>query len=457
MTSRLRRLAQAIVPGRHRRMTLVIAALAALFMLSGFGSSIMNAHDTFAKADRLAAISLILSGVPDNAVPVTLLDVDDVTRKAWGSRGTTPHAALTELVRMASAGGARGILVDFDLTLETPESPADPAMLAFLQNYPADAPILMLVRKIGFARTDGASGGSLMAASAAASPYDLAAAGKPNIMWVTTLNQIGADRSVRQIRLWQTVCDGASGMAYPSAALVTAGYLTPDMKHDEDLHIFLDWRVAVECGGKADAGPAWPPARDQAAYLPYVFGDDSASPALLKIRSGGRDTVALRRISASRLVKYADGHAVPAGEVDRDPFEGRIAVIGASYTESADVHETPLGTMPGSVILANSIVQAQTLVETVPPRPTLQNVFALCLFIAFAVYARCLVPIVALVSIGLTSVAVLVALSRSFGYESGLETVGVALTGFALFKLIDALGNIILDIPKRGWRTIFKT
>lgn len=457
MTSRLRRLAHSILPGRHRQMTLVIFVLAAVFMISGLGSKIMDTHDSFAKTDRLAAISLILSGVSGNALPVTLLDVDDATRKAWGSRGTTPHAALAELMRMSSAGGARGILVDFDLTLETPGAPADPAMFAFLQNYPADAPILMLVRKISFARAADGSGDSLMAASAAPSSYDLAASGKPNIIWVTTLNQIGSDRSVRQVRLWQTVCDGASGVAYPSAALVTAGTLTPGTNHGEEVRTFLEWRVTVECGGAMEAGPAWPPAQAQAAYLPYVFGDDAASPALVKIKSGGRDTVALRRISASRLVKYADGRAAPAGEVDRDPFEGRVAVIGASYTESPDIHETPLGTMPGSVILANSIVQAQTLVETVPASPMLQNVLALGLFVVFAIFVRYFIGIVALVSIGLTSVAVLVAVSRTFGYKSGLETVGAGLTGFALFKLIDALGNIVLDIPKRGWRTILKT
>ena len=38
-----------------------------------------------------------------------------------------------------------------------------------------------------------------------------------------------------------------------------------------------------------------------------------------------------------------------AGEVDADPFEGRVVVIGASYTGNGDVHDTPLGAMPVDV------------------------------------------------------------------------------------------------------------
>lgn len=452
----VRRLASAVLPGGSRRRTIIIAVLAAIFMLSGLGSQIMDSHDTFAKTDRLAAISLILSGVPDGALPVTLLDVDDATRTAWKSRGATPHAALAELVRIAASGGAKAILLDFDLNMDMPGTPADPAMSNLLRSYPADAPLLMLVRKIGFARSESGTGAGLLAASTSGSPYDVVAAGKPNIMWVTTLNEIGSDRSVKRVRLWQTVCEGASGLSYPSAALVTAGMLIDGRSHSDEFRTFLESRVSVECGGTPDTRAGWPPVREQATYLPYVFGNDAGSPALLKVGSGGRETVVLRRISASRLVDYADGRAAAAGEIDRDPFAGRVALIGASYTESSDVHETPLGTMPGSIIIANSIVQAQTLTSTVTPSHVLRNLLALAAFGVFAYLSRYLVGVLALISIGLMSIVVLIAVSRGLGYESGLEVVGVSLTGFALFKLIDALGQIIADIPKRGWRAILK-
>ncbi len=457
MGGRLSRLIDIFIPGKHRAMTLVITALAAVFMVSGLGSRIMDAHDSFAKTDRLAAVSLILSGVADDALPVTMLDVNDATRQAWKSQGATPHAALAQLVRIASANGAKGVLLDFDLTSDVPGVAGDPVLLSVLENYPADAPVLMLVRRIGFARavSDGGEA-ELLAASTTASPYDAAAAAKPNIVWVTTLNDIGADRTVRRIRMWQTVCDGASGTAYPSAALVTAARLTDGTNHQAALNTFLAERVAEDCGQRILNTANWPPMRQPSAQLPYVFGDNAASPALLKIKSGGKKTVVLRRISAEKLVSHADGRAEIAGEVDRDPFAGRVAIIGASYTESSDVHQTPLGAMPGSIILANSIVQAQKLAETVPASAFVRNLLALEVFLIFAVIVRYFVGVVALIGIGVISVVSLIIISRLFGFESGFNTVGVAITGFALFKLIDALGYIFLDIPKRGWRALMK-
>lgn len=457
MGKRLQRLGDILLPGKNRTLSLVITLIAAVFMLSGLGSAIMDTHDSFSKTDRLAAISQIISGVPDNALPVTLLDVDDATRQAWKSIGVTPHPALAELVRAAVKGGASGILLDFDLALETPATPADQQLFALIRDYPASAPVLMLVRRIGFSRSAKVNDTALVA-FAVATPYDAAVSAKPNVVWVTTLNEIGADRAVRQIRLWQTVCDGAAGHAYPSAALVSAALLSPGGPRDGALKAFLDNRVAADCGDKAVTDGPWPPMKQQLAQLPYVFGNDAASPARLRIAmADGSETVALRRISAGKLVRFDGGSAAPAGDIDSDPFKGRVAVIGASYTESTDMHETPLGTMPGSVILANSIVQAERLADTVPASAWTRNLFAFELFLIFAVCARYFVGVVALIGIGVSSVAALVIISRLFGYDSGVDAVGAAITGFALFKLVEALTTMALNLRKSGWRVILKS
>lgn len=457
MGKRLQRLGDILLPGKNRTLSLVITLIAAVFMLSGLGSAIMDAHDSFSKTDRLAAISQIISGVPDGAVPVTLLDVDDATRQSWKSIGVTPHPALAELVRTAVKGGAKGILLDFDLAMETPFMPADEQLFAVIRDYPADGPVLMLVRRIGFTRSARVNDTALVP-SELATPYDAAVEGKSNVIWVTTLNEIGADRAVRQIRFWQTVCDGAEGHAYPSPALVTAALLTSTGARGDALKAFLANRIAADCGDKTVKDGAWPPMKQQLAQLPYVFGNDAASPARLRIAgTDGRETVALRRISAGKLVRYDGGTAEPAGEIDSDPFEGRVAVIGASYTESTDVHETPLGTMPGSVILANSIVQAERLADTVPASAWTRNLFAFELFLIFAVCARYFVGVVALIGIGVSSVAALVIISRFFGYDSGVDAVGAAITGFALFKLIEALATMALNLRKSGWRVILKS
>ncbi|MGH6855772.1 MAG: hypothetical protein ACREDN_10175, partial [Aestuariivirga sp.] len=201
---------------RHRIETAIITIVAALVMLTGVGQRIVDSHGNLGDADHLAALSLVMSGVPRDAIPVTFLDVDDKTRRSWGATGSTPHAALAHLVSQAADNGAAAILLDFDLTPAFDGQAADPDLAGLLQNYPANAPELLLARKIHFVRGPAAGGGKeVQAASAAITAYDGDAAGKPNIRWVTTLNDIGKDRSVRRIKLWQTVCDGASGLAYP--------------------------------------------------------------------------------------------------------------------------------------------------------------------------------------------------------------------------------------------------
>ena len=51
---------------------------------------------------------------------------------------------------------------------------------------------------------------------------------------------------------------------------------------------------------------------------------------------------------------------------------------------------------------------------------------------------------------------VLIVLSRLYGMETGFEVVAAAITGFALFKLIDSLAQLASEVPKRRWRAIFK-
>ncbi|HUR43623.1 MAG TPA: CHASE2 domain-containing protein, partial [Aestuariivirga sp.] len=350
---------------RHRVQTAIIITIVAFAMLTGFGQRVVDSYGHLGDADHLAALSLVMSGVPEGGMPVTFFDVDDETRVSWNAKAATPHAALAALVKLAASNGAALILVDFDLT-----QASDTDLAAALRDYPADAPELMLVRNIRFAR---GTATHLQAAAASATAYDNDVAGKPNIRWVTTLNDIGKDRSVRRIKLWQTVCNGASGTAYPSAALVAAAFPAKEPNHAAELAAFLQSRVAVECGHGNAPAVTWPPVRAQVAQLPYVFADTTETPALFRIQVNGRDTVALRRISAGLLVTYTNGLAQVAGDVDRDPFEGRAAIVGASYTDNGDIYETPLGTMPGALILANSVLQARNIVETKPASAFTKN------------------------------------------------------------------------------------
>ena len=442
--------------GRGQLLTAVIVIVGAVILLSGGGKRLTDAFQNINDANYISAVSLVMSGVPKEALPVTLLDVDDRTRKAWGNAPGTPHAAIAELIRQSSSHGAAAIVVDFDLSSETAGAQADPMLLDVLANYPADAPPLMLARKVSFGLSEGAAGVETVAQEGVATPYDAAIKDKINIYWITTLNDISGDRLVQRIRLWQTVCQGAGGVTYPSAALVAAALLFPEARHDREMSGFLEDQTATTCRHATMTDPAWPITRQQAATLPYVFADRVDTRALFRIARDGKRTVVLRRISAGQIVTLQDGLAKVAGEIDKDPFEGRVVMLGSTHADSGDFYNTPLGTMPGVIILANSIVQAKKIAETVAMAAWLGNVWALMLFLIFAYIARKLQGAPSIIAIGVLALAALFAISRLYGFAAGVEVITVAVPGFALFKLVDSFAQMAMDVPTKGWRVLLK-
>jgi hypothetical protein len=113
--------------------------------------------------------------------------------------------------------------------------------------------------------------------------------------------------------------------------------------------------------------------------------------------------------------------------------------------------------MPGALVLANSIVQARVITETAAASPLAESILALAIFLIFAIIARYLVLPFAVLTIGIGSVVGLWVFAHMFGFESGFDIIAMALTGFALFRLVDSLAQIIMDIPKKGWRVVLKS
>lgn len=448
--NRFRTYLQGLMASRERIMLAGVISLTVLSMLAGLGQRVLEGYESLASADRLAAISMLLSGPPKHPVPATFIDVDDKSREAWKAESDTPHAALAELVKLAAVSEgtaqARAIVLDFDLSRAS-DQPADAALHEALRSYPANAPPLLLVRRI---KVTGEGGQEV--ASAASTPYDDALAGKANVYWISSLNDIGADRSVRRIRLWQAVC-GETPVVYPSAALVVAAQ---EMKHgDARLDGFLEQQIKKECLGVKPGPKIWPQLGERTVPLPYLFAD-VRGPSALRIETAEGETVALRRISA-RILTGLDGQAFTAPpDVDREAFSNRVVVIGASFTDSGDIHRTPLGSMPGAMIIANSVVQANTIVSGQTGPPWLHNIIAALLFLALVWVVRTFFGAAAVLLSALVTLDVLWVVSHLLGFAAAMEVVVIALSALALYKLIDSTLTIVRKIPGQGWRAVLK-
>lgn len=431
----------------------VLLAVAAALLLAGIGGRIVDGYQEIGDPNTLAALSLAVSGVPASALPVTLLDIDDETRELWKARPRIPHAALASLIGIASERGASAVIVDVDLSGDRVDEAPDPQLLSVLAGYPADAPPLLLARRIVFAAGEG---GAMVPRTALRTPYDAAVLGKSNIQWITTLNDIDRDRTVRRIRLWQSICGETQDVTYPSATLAAGALLLTSRDKAFSLPDFLAGRAAADCQAAAAPQTPWAAAAFQAATVPFLVPDRAEARALFRVERKGEQTIVLRKVQAGQIVLADDAGARPAGDIDRQPFANRVVLIGASDAGSGDFYNTPLGTMPGVLVIANSVIQAGRILNAAVMPGWLRSGTILIALLGFLYVTRRFHGAVAALIVSVMIFSILFVVARLFSLADGLAVIAAALTGLALFKLLESLLNLALDVPKRGWRAIFK-
>jgi len=442
--------------GKRRAWSYAAAVLVAILTLLGVGKGLLGAYESLSSTDKLIKMSTLLSGAERRTVPVTLIEVDDETRARWGNPVITPHKAIAALVRSARESGARVIVVDLDLSGDDKGQPPTPELYNELAHYPADASPLYIVRAIRFR---GASlpgeGQTFLADSYRKTPYDGVVASKANVSWISALPSFGGDRVVRKVRFWQTVCDGATGEAFPSAALAVAAALE---EQGAALKSFLDQQIASDCGGRTleDKG-GWPQHRRLETSIPFAFSDSAKSPALHATGLDGKPTALLRRIGAWSLVRVTGDAIETAGEVDAGIFRNRAVLIGVTHADSRDVYATPLGSMPGVTIIANTVALAKVIAGTPAASPMVKNLLGIVFFLIVAFIGIRFQAAPAVIIIGLAGFGTLFVVSRWFGFATAVEVIALGLTVFALYKIADSIVGIIVDWRSgRGWRAIFK-
>ncbi len=321
---------------------------------------------------------------PAGARPIAFIDIDEASWRNWGEPLITPRDRLAALVRHAADGGAAAIVLDMDLS--RPGGAGDAALATALAAWLPDAtgaapalPPLILARTFRLPPPDGPH--SLP--EERATPFDDLAARAPGVHWGAPLFQQDADGQVRRWNLWTATC-GTDGVPLVRASiqLLLAGLLDGDATQRAALTRALEGVVPADCG-QADAGSA--PGR--AAEHREGHGEEAADghhPAAAgKTRLGAREVHLRPQATAERVVYQIpwhlaegesrptvehDGRAVPvlavrpaaavAGATDPASaawLKGHVAIIGASFQEARDSYMTPIGRMPGALIVANAV------------------------------------------------------------------------------------------------------
>lgn len=430
----------------------IIAAIVGAFSFSGVADQIAGFSASLGEKDRIVRWSAVLSGATRDAIPVTLIDIDPATMSALGHPARAPRDLVAGLVGLAAAKQPGGIFLDMDTSQPgTPDG--DRALATLIADYPQAAPPLALARRLG---PPGEAGADPQALAAQPSILDAAVSGHPNILWASSISRIDADRVVRRWELSQTLCGPGGRYTLPSPQLIAAAVAGAEPRPLADVHAFAAARTRESCGTDASgSAPGWPRNPDPRAAIAFLIGDGSDIAAPQFIRRDGASVPLFRRISARALMTPAGAVVAPRAVAD-DLLRGRFVIIGASHAESMDGHLTPIGFLPGALIVANAVATAPAVLSAQPLGPVGASLIALALFGTLMAITHQLRPLAAGIVVGVAVLAALMVLGRIFAPSAAGDMVLAAFGMVAFFSTFEGLYTLGQDWRAKGWRALLK-
>ncbi|MEO6610027.1 MAG: CHASE2 domain-containing protein [Aestuariivirga sp.] len=400
-------------------------------------------------ADDMADL-VMRKSVPSQGASLTprfsFINIDDATWLAWGAPLITPRDKIASLLARVAESKPSVIVLDVDLAFHD-NSNSEGHLKDFLLAYPSGAAPLILTRSL-------APVANAIPYKSRITGYETEAA-HDNVFWAVPLYERDDDGTVRRWQLAEVVCDADTPKTIPSIQLQAAWFWlgkTPQ-KLNEAL---ADLRPAncdvpvPEAQVKIDLGHdhrtieinSEDPSSRIIYSIPWVPDAITQGPKM----QDNNYKVIVRSADAVSRIPAGDG--VPG-------IADTIVIIGGSFRDSGDWYKTPLGQMPGAVILINSIdalASHGTLKE-----PSVAKQFSLGL-IFIVLVSLCVGVFRSRVAAALSLVAV-AALS--------LVTVPMFRSGVIFNAAIPALGIVVADyilswwdeidlIRQTGWRWLFR-
>jgi CHASE2 domain-containing sensor protein len=313
-----------------------------------------------------------------------LLDIDKETHQAWGSPDFTPRDKLTNLIDVAVKAKARLIVVDINVTKATPtnnETSSDDSpqneetlhehaqkLVAYLRNYIAQCqtqtdkskcPPIILIRTFDDTQN------SLPKPNISFLEEVGIMQSVPYVQWATArFYAVGEQSPFRRYwKLGQPLCtEDQQPRVIPSVVLLVTALIKKEctqLKMQEALDLiqpqscnnnspaslnFCGLNISTdtnfqEVGQRVMYRIPWSNHMNKNGVvippkLPYKVYDSQAKPIL--------------------TILPAESYAESQPQVDLEPLSDSIVIIGGSY-DTNDHHVTPIGDMPGALVIINSL------------------------------------------------------------------------------------------------------
>jgi CHASE2 domain-containing sensor protein len=324
--------------------------------------------------------------VPKSHIPFIFLDIDERSYQEWQEPVFTPRDKLLTLIQFAVDSQAQIVIVDIDLTrradLNAPAAPlskADQALFNYLSNYSTTCkpvtlanhqrcPQLILARPLK--QVLDPPNDYLQQRS---SFLDPALKQSKDVHWASA--RFYLDRYyIRHWQLWETLRNDQGKETFMSSVQLLAAKLirnptkTP-VEVTACLQNELYWNANTQdqahsknsdCQGQDNLNIEPHPTHLQQRIFyklrwklrkgesrPHICLDSQEHVAC----ATDQTRPLLEIISANSIIQAAAAsqHSEP------EQIKGSIVVIGGSFEDSRDLYDTPIGTMPGALILLNSI------------------------------------------------------------------------------------------------------
>ncbi|HQR48905.1 MAG TPA: CHASE2 domain-containing protein [Steroidobacteraceae bacterium] len=363
----------------------------------------------------------------ERTIPVTLVDIDEATNRAWGSPAITPRGDLARLLEVVSAAGPAAIVVDIDLSWGDrrtrdaggAEDAGQRTLQDFLDQYAGRAPIVFPKRIEPAA--DGLP-------HAAASPFDDTFQRNSRLAWAHASFETDANGKVREWREWLPYCTGSGTKWLPAVPVSLAANLDP---LPDGLQRPTPPTAAGGACGSADA-------RDGVQQRRLLVGP--------RLSGEGRRRSARAEVVSATVLLDRD-----VARDDRRLFADRVVLIGATHASAGDLWLTHAGVIPGVELLAN-LVRFAPQVFQVPGAMAraVHRVAAIALFLAFAAIQW---RYRALVALGVSTILVLAVLAVSIDVfdDFGIfDVIQASILMFVVYKALELVLKLVADVKERG-------
>ena len=333
----------------------------------------------------------------DENTAFVLLEVDQATFELWDEPFYFHRDRVKELIDRAATGTPALIIVDIDLSKRGQDDESK-ALEDYLEKYAAESnPPLVLVRTLKNWPPDLPAGYPQPERASFLDPIVDAA---ENIFWASPHFQRDEDYRIRRWWLWLSTCTEGQPAALPSVQLLSQLLLDEtDKRRPKEKYTWLNEQLAeitpscelqdpqttkaskhratntqvMNIGGKRVDLRGSLTSERLIYTIPYE-ADDIRRP---KVLLGNRSVPVLERESALRI-----------DLIDPGFFAGRVVVIGGTYRETRDWYATPIGEMPGAMVVINAIhslgVNGQLRPPSVWTKLIVETVFIIMMSIIFA-------------------------------------------------------------------------